>query len=59
MQANLIRIGRIISGLLALFLTMSAVMKLMAGTAVTEGMARFGLPASLRVPLGIRDLSSI
>lgn len=54
-QTKLIWMGRVISGLLASLLTMSAVMKLMGGTEVTEGMAHLGLPASLRVPLGILE----
>ena len=59
MQTKLIWIGRVISGLLASLLTMSAVMKLMGGTEVTEGMAHLGLPASLRVPLGILEFSCV
>ena len=59
MQTKLTWIGRIISGLLVSLLTMSAVMKLMGGTEVTEGMAHLGLPASLRVPLGILEFSCV
>lgn len=59
MQTKLIWIGRVISGLLASLLTMSAVMKLMGGTEVTEGLAHLGLPASLRVPLGILEFSCV
>ena len=59
MQTKFIWAGRGISGLLALLLTMSAVMKLMGGTEVTEGFAHMGLPESLRVPLGILELSCI
>lgn len=59
MQIKLMWIGRVISGLLALLLTMSAGMKLMGGTEVTEGMAHMGLPASLRIPLGILELSCV
>lgn len=59
MQIKLIWAGRVISGLLALLLTMSAVMKLIGGTEVTEGFAHMGLPASLRVPLGILELSCV
>lgn len=55
MQIKLMWGGRVISGLLALLFTMSAVMKLMGGTEVTEGMAHMGLPDSLRVPLGILE----
>ena len=59
MQIKLIWAGRVISGLIALLLTMSAVMKLMGGAEVTEGFAHMGLPASLRVPLGILELSCV
>jgi DoxX-like family len=58
-QTKLMWVGRAISGLLALLFTMSAVMKLMGGTEVTEGMAHMGLPASLRVPLGILEFSCV
>jgi hypothetical protein len=47
------------SGLLAFLLTISAVMKLMGGAVVTEGMAHMGLPESLRIPLGILELSCV
>jgi DoxX-like family len=59
MQIKLMRVGRVISGLIALLLTMSAVMKLMGGAGVTEGMAHMGLPESLRVPLGILEFSCV
>ncbi|MDR4479572.1 MAG: DoxX family protein [Nitrospira sp.] len=51
--------GRVISGLLALLFTMSAVMKLMGGAEVSEGFAHMGLPASLRIPLGILELGCV
>jgi len=51
--------GRTISGLIALLLTMSAIMKLMGGAEVAQGMARMGLPESLRVPLGILEFSCV
>lgn len=56
MNTRLIWGGRVISGLLALLLTMSAAMKLMGGPEVSQGFARMGLPESLRVPLGILEL---
>lgn len=56
MQMKLTWGGRVISGLLALLFTMSASMKLVGGTEVTEGFAHMGLPASLRIPLGILEL---
>ena len=57
MHTKLMWVGRVISGLIALLLTMSAVMKLMGGAEVTEGFAHMGLPESLRVPLGILEFS--
>ena len=59
MQIKLMWAGRVISGLLALLFTMSAVMKLMGGAEVTAGMARMGLPESLRVPLGMLEFSCV
>jgi DoxX-like protein len=59
MQIKLVWVGRTTSVLIALLLTMSAGMKLMGGTEVTEGMAHMGLPASLRVPLGILEFSCV
>ena len=56
MHTKLMWGGRVISGLLALLFTMSAVMKLMGGAEVSEGFAHMGLPASLRIPLGILEL---
>jgi hypothetical protein len=50
MGTKLIWGGRIISSLLAGLLTMSAAMKLIGGRKVIEGVARMGLPESLRVP---------
>jgi hypothetical protein len=59
MQTKLMWGGRVISGLIALMLTMSAAMKLMGGADVTDGMAHLGIPESLRVPLGILELSCV
>jgi hypothetical protein len=59
MQIKLMWVGRVISGLLALLFTISAVMKLLGGAGVTEGFAHMGLPESLRVPLGILELSCV
>lgn len=59
MQIKLMWAGRVISGLTALLLTMSAVMKLMGGAEVMEGFTRMGLPESLRVPLGILEFSCV
>ena len=59
MHTKLLWIGRVISGLLALLFTMSAVMKLMGGTEVQAGFVRMGLSESLRIPLGILELSCV
>ena len=59
METKLMWAGRVISGLIALLLTMSAVMKLIGGAEVMEGFARMGLPESLRVPLGILEFSCV
>ncbi len=56
MGTKLIWGGRVMSGLLACLLTMSATMKLIGGREVIEGFVRMGLPESLRVPLGILEL---
>ncbi|HRB17249.1 MAG TPA: hypothetical protein PK224_15750 [Nitrospira sp.] len=50
MGVKLIWGGRVMSGLLAGLLTMSAAMKLIGGRKVIEGVARMGLPESLRPP---------
>ncbi len=59
MQMKLTWGGRAISGLLALLFTMSAAMKLLGGPEMTEGFAHMGLPASLRIPLGILELGCV
>lgn len=59
MPIKLMWAGRVISGLIALLLTMSAVMKLMGGAEVMEGFVRMGLPESLRMPLGILEFSCV
>ena len=56
---HLIWSGRVISGLLACLLAMSAAMKLVGGREVIEGFARMGLPESLRVPLGVLELVGV
>ena len=52
-------VGVGISVLLSLLFGMSAVMKLMGGARVMEGMAHLGLPESLVIPLGILELSCV
>ena len=56
---KLVWVGRVISGLLSLLLAVSAVMKLMGGADVMEGMAHLGLPTSLIIPLGILEISCV
>jgi len=48
--------GRIMSGLMALLMVMSAVMKLIKPPAVVAGFAHFGFSESLMLPLGILEL---
>jgi len=58
-RSKLVWTGRVISVLLSLLFTMSAVMKLTGGGGVKEGMAHLGLPESLIIPLGILELSCV
>ncbi len=59
MGTKLIWGGRVISGLLACLLTVSATMKLIGGREVIEGFVRMGLPESLRAPLGVLELACV
>jgi len=52
-------IGRGISGLMALVFLLSAVMKLVGGTSVEEGMAHLGLPETMIVPLAILEITCV
>lgn len=45
--------GRIIAGLIAVFLLLDAVMKLVKPKAVADGFVRSGWPLELSVPLGV------
>jgi len=49
--------GRVISGIPALMLTMSAVMKLLQSEAVGEGLTHLGWPTRYAVGLGILELA--
>ncbi len=51
--------GRVISGLVSLLFLFSAVMKLMGGPEVAQGMAHLGLPESMVLPLAILELSVV
>lgn len=59
MQAKLVWVGRVLSGLVSLLLAFSAVMKLKGGPEVAQGMGKMGLPESMLVPLGILELSVV
>jgi uncharacterized membrane protein YphA (DoxX/SURF4 family) len=48
--------GRVISALVALLLTFSAVMKFLEPPDFTEGFAKFGYPESLALPIGIVEV---
>jgi len=52
-------VGRAISILLSLAFAMSAVMKLMGGAQVSQGMAHLGLPESMVFPLAILEISCV
>ena len=52
-------VGRVISGLVCLLLTFSAVMKLKGGPELEQGFAHMGVPISMRVPLAILELSVV
>ncbi len=45
--------GRIISGFVALFLLMDAVMRIARFTPYVDGLVQFGYPAHLAVPIGV------
>jgi hypothetical protein len=51
--------GRVISILASLVFGMSAVMKLIGGPEVTQGMAHLGLPESLILPLAILEITCV
>lgn len=50
--------GHVLSSLVALLLTFSAIMKLTQGAQVKEGFTQMGLPESLILPLGIIEIVS-
>jgi hypothetical protein len=52
-------VGRILSGLAALFLLFDAVIKLMKIRAVAEAFVKLGYPTSLAVPIGIVLLACV
>jgi hypothetical protein len=52
-------VGRVISVLASMVFLMSAVMMLVGGPAVEQGMAHLGLPLSLVVPLAMLEISGV
>src|SRR5258706_13806638 len=54
--ASKVWIGRVLSGIAVLFLTMDAVMKVMRVPAAVKGTTELGYPAGVLVPLGIIQL---
>ena len=52
-------LGRVISGLVSLIFVISALMKLLGGAEVKQGMAHLGLPESLIMPLAILEISCV
>jgi len=51
--------GRAVSVLVALVFAISALMKLMGGAEVKQGMGHLGLPESLIIPLAILEVSCV
>ncbi|ADB16135.1 DoxX family protein [Pirellula staleyi DSM 6068] len=58
-QVILLWIGRVLTVLLSAMLIFSAIMKFVGGPDLEEGMAKFGLPMSIVVPLGIVELTCV
>jgi hypothetical protein len=56
---KLVWTGRVISVLTSLMFVMSAVMKLVGGPKVEEGMAHLGIPATMLKPLAILELTCV
>lgn len=56
---KLVWTGRILTVLSSLLFLMSATMKFIGGDEVKTGMAKFGIPESLILPLGVLELSCV
>ena len=56
-SAKVVWVGRGISGLVSLIFVISAVMKLVGGAEVKQGLAHLGLPESMLIPLSILELA--
>lgn len=55
----LVWIGRVLSLLIVLLFTFSGVMKFVGGPELEKGMAEFGLPSSMVVPLAVIELTCV
>ncbi len=58
-SGKMVWVGRVISILASLVFVMSAVMKLVGGPEVMQGIAHLGLPESLVKPLAILELACV
>ena len=56
-SATVVWVGRGISALVSLIFVISAVMKLVGGAEVKQGIAHLGLPESMLTPLSILELA--
>ena len=56
-SGKVVWVGRGISGLVSLIFVISAVMKLVGGAEVKQGLAHLGLPESMLTPLSILELA--
>ncbi len=56
-SGKIVWVGRAISGLVSLLFVISAVMKLVGGAEVKQGIAQLGLPPSMLTPLAILELA--
>jgi uncharacterized membrane protein YphA (DoxX/SURF4 family) len=58
-NSTIVWVGRVISGLVAIVFVVSASMKLKGGPELAEGMAHFGLPEAMVLPLAILELTCV
>ncbi|MFY9551404.1 MAG: DoxX family protein [Thermoanaerobaculia bacterium] len=58
-STKVVWVGRVISVLASMAFLMSAVMKLMDGPQVAQGMAHLGLPEKLVKPLAVLEISCV
>lgn len=56
-SGRVVWVGRVITGLASLLFLFSAVMKLVGGADLKEGIAHLGLPESMVVPLAILEMA--